>query len=78
MSIRRSYIQPTAAAHQGVSVIRTAQPLQERETKKLIAVADDSGNVRMAEMNRQVEGNLVSVINTIEHRAKEIAADDPS
>jgi hypothetical protein len=51
---------------------------QLERTRKLIAVADASGNLRMAEMNRQVEVNLAHVITAIEHRAKEIVADDPS
>lgn len=51
---------------------------QLERTRKLIAVADASSNLRMAEMNRQVEVNLAQVITAIEHRPKEIAADDPS
>ena len=38
-------------------------------TRKLIATADQSGNFRMAEMNRHVEQNLVTIIATIEKRA---------
>jgi hypothetical protein len=51
---------------------------QLERTRKLIAVADASGNLRMVEMNRQVEVNLAHVITAVEHRAKEIVADDPS
>jgi hypothetical protein len=51
---------------------------QLERTRKLIAVADAAGNVRMAEMNRQVEVNLVTVITTIEKRRKEQGADEPS
>jgi hypothetical protein len=51
---------------------------QLKRTRNLIAAADRSGNVRMAEMNRQVEGNLVRVINAIRNRAEEIDADEPS
>jgi hypothetical protein len=38
-------------------------------TRKLIANADASGNFRMAEMNRRVEHNLLTVIATIERRS---------
>ena len=38
-------------------------------TRKLIAIADADGNFRMAEMNRRVEQNLLTVIATIERRS---------
>jgi hypothetical protein len=50
---------------------------QLTRTRKLIATADSSGNVRMVEMNRRVEQNLSMIIDSIQRR-QGTAADEQS
>ena len=39
---------------------------QRKQTLQIISVAEANGNARLAEMNRQVAGNLDSIISALE------------
>lgn len=50
---------------------------QLERTGRLIAVADASGNFRMAEMNRRVETNLTNIVATLERLAETEVTNGP-